>query len=157
MGEFALKNEDVISGRNKYQEFLKKRKKLYEKKKRVSELEKNPLVQEYIGLQKDLSKEKKFRMDDIFPSYVEKIDSNKIYVLKNRSSNLIEYIDIETSFSIFIPLDEKEEFERKSIVLGSQDPNEMYDYFCKLLLTIKEKDGSKVQKEAIRRLIAKKH
>ena len=157
MGEFVLKNEDVIKGRKKYQEFLKKRQKLYEKKARISELEKNPLIQEYLKLKEDISKEKKFRMDDIFPSYVDKLDSNKIYVLKNNSNNVLEYIDIETSFSTFIPLAEQETFEKTHIVLGDKDPNEMYDYFCKLLLTIKKRNISEVQNEAIRRLINQKY
>lgn len=157
MGEFVLKNEDVLKGRKKYQEFLKKRRSLYEKKKRIYELEKNPLVQEYLELKEDISKEKKFRMDDIFPCYVDKLDSNKIYVLKNISNHVVEYVDIETSFSTFIPLDEQETFEKSYIVLGPQDPNEMFDYFCKLLLIIKDKDMSKVQNEAIRRLIGKKN
>ncbi len=151
-----MKNEEVIKGRKKYQEFLKKRKKLYEKKQRISELERNPLIQEYLKLKADISKEKRFRMDDIFPSYVDKKDSNKIYVLKNKSNGVIEYVDIETSFSTFISFDKQETFEKNHIVLGSQDPNEMYDYFCKLLLIIKEKDGSIIQKEAMRRLINKK-
>ena len=157
MGEFVLKNEDVIKGRKKYQEFLKKRQKLYEEKQRIFELEKSPLIQEYLKLKEDISKEKKFRMDDIFPSYVDKLDSNKIYVLKNNSNNVLEYIDIETSFSTFIPLAEQETFEKNHIVLGSQDPNEMYDYFCKLLLTIKKRNISEVQNEAIRRLINNKN
>ena len=152
-----MKNEDVIKGRKKYQEFLKKRQKLYEKKARISELEKNPLIQEYLKLKEDISKEKKFRMDDIFPSYVDKLDSNKIYVLKNSSNNVLEYIDIETSFSTYIPLAEQETFEKTHIVLGSQDPNEMYDYFCKLLLIIKKRKISEVQNEAIRRLINQKY
>ena len=155
MGEFALKNEDVIKGRKKYQEFLNKRKMLYEKKQRMFELEKNPLVQEYLELKRDISNEKKFRMDDIFPSYVEKIDSNSIYILKNKFNGVIEYVDIETSFSTLIPLKEQKEFEKNHTVLGFQDPNEMYEHFCKLLLTIKEKDGSTIQKEAMRRLINK--
>lgn len=157
MGEFVLKNEDVIKGRKKYQEFLKKRQKLYEEKQRIFELEKSPLIQEYLKLKKDISNEKKFRMDDIFPSYLDKKDSNKIYVLKNKSNNVLEYIDIETSFSIFIPLEKQETFEKNHIVLGSQDPNEMYDYFCKLLLTIKKRNISEVQNEAIRRLINQKY
>lgn len=157
MGEFTLKNEDVIKGRKKYQEFLKKRKKLYEEKQRIFELERNPLIQEYLKLKADISKEKRFRMDDIFPSYVDKKDSNKIYVLKNKSNNVLEYIDIETSFSTFISFDKQEEFEKNHIVLGSQDPNEMYDYFCKLLLTIKKRNISEVQNEAIRRLINQKY
>ncbi len=152
-----MKNEDIINGRNKYQEFLKKRKSLYEKKKRIAELEKNPAVQQYLELKRDISNEKKFRLDDIFPSYVDKIDSNKIYVQKNITDDVVEYVDIETSFSIFIPLEEQETFEKDHIVLGSQDPNEMYDYFCKLLLIIKKRNISEIQNEAIRRLITKKN
>ena len=114
------------------------------------------MIQEYLKLKEDISIEKRFRMDDIFPSYVDKKDSNKIYVLKNKSNGVIEYVDIETSFSTFISFDKQETFEKNHIVLGSQDPNEMYDYFCKLLLIIKENDGSIIQKEAMRRLINKK-
>lgn len=145
MGDF-MNDDEIKLGRKKCTNFLKRRKKYLEKKDRLYELLKEPLIKEYLDIAVFLSEHTDEEFDETmlkikaFDKLAKKTEHTYgiyMYVGKENNTNKILLVDIENLRKIKISYDSFETLKQNKKIIYIENKNNEPDFYDKKIIEVR--------------------